>query len=287
MMGGVGSLRLCSTASGAAATESVEFRLDRLDGDLTGVVVFRMNRPRAMNAISRSLLGSFYDAVEEVRFDRSARVIVLKSDVAGAFCAGADLKERAKMSPEEVPGFVSKARGLMAEFGALGQPVIAALDGVALGGGLEMALAADIRTASAEARLGLTETKLAIIPGAGGTQNLPRLVGKARAKELIFTGRIIDGSEAAALGIVNAVAPQNEAGDAAYQLALNMAKEILPNGPVALRAAKLAINQGMEMDLASGLQTEMLAYQMVVPTKDRLEGLKAFKEKRKPVYTGN
>ena len=166
------------------------------------------------------------------------------------------------MTPEEVPAFVNRARGLMSELEALPQPVIAALDGVALGGGLEMALAADLRVASARARLGLTETRLAIIPGAGGTQRLPRLIGPAKAKELIFTARIVGGAEAAELGLVNRLA-DGSAEDAAYEAALEMAVEILPNGPIALKAAKLAINQGSEVDLASALQTEMLCYQMV------------------------
>lgn len=165
-------------------------------------------------------------------------------------------------------------------------PVIAALDGTALGGGLEMSLACDLRVAADTAKLGLVETKLAIIPGAGGTQRLPRLINPAIAKELIFTGRVVDGSSAHKLGIVNHVVPQSTNGDAAYVKALQLAREILPNGPVAVEMAKKAINRGCQLDLNSGMGVEEACYAQVIPTKDRVEGLKAFKEKRKPEYTG-
>lgn len=165
-------------------------------------------------------------------------------------------------------------------------PIIAALDGVALGGGLEMALSCDLRVAADTTKMGLVETKLAIIPGAGGTQRLPRIVGPAMAKELIFTGRVIDGAEAFKLGLVNRVVAQNQEGDAAYGKALELAKEILPQGPIALRMAKTAIDRGIEVDLDTGLTIEEFCYAQVIPTKDRLEGLMAFKEKRSPRYKG-
>ncbi|XP_047229235.1 methylglutaconyl-CoA hydratase, mitochondrial isoform X2 [Girardinichthys multiradiatus] len=200
--------------------------------------------------------------------------------------AGADLKERAKMAQNEVGPFVSKARALITELDNLSVPTIAAIDGAALGGGLEMALACDIRIASSSAKMGLVETKLAIIPGAGGTQRLPRVIGVSLAKELIFTARIVDGKEAYRLGLVNHSVEQNDSGDAAYLHALELAREINPQGPIAVRMAKLAINQGIEVDLSTGLAIEEACYAQVVPTKDRLEGLAAFKEKRRPHYKG-
>lgn len=218
------------------------------------------------------------------------RVLIIRSVVPGIFCAGADLKERFTMSTSEVTQFVSKLQALSSRIYHFPTPTIAAIDGVALGGGLEYALAADLRVASANAKLGLVETKLAIIPGAGGTQYLSRLLPVNIAKELIFTGRIIDGTnDAAAMiqyGLVNSVVEQNAQGDAAYQRALQLAEEILTSGPIALRAAKLAINAGTQVDLASGLIIEGCCYQQVINTKDRLEGLAAFREKRKPEYTG-
>uniref|UniRef100_A0A8K9X2G7 AU RNA binding protein/enoyl-CoA hydratase n=1 Tax=Oncorhynchus mykiss TaxID=8022 RepID=A0A8K9X2G7_ONCMY len=200
--------------------------------------------------------------------------------------SGADLKERAKMHQSEVGPFVSKARALISELGNLPMPTIAAIDGAALGGGLEIALSCDIRIASNNAKLGLTETKLAIIPGAGGTQRLPRAIGVALAKELIFAARAIDGTEAKRLGLVSHAVEQNKSGDAAYLRALDLAREFNPNGPIAIRMAKLAINQGIEVDLNTGLAIEEACYAQVIPTKDRLEGLAAFKEKRPPRFKG-
>lgn len=149
-----------------------------------------------------------------------------------------------------------------------------------------MALACDIRTVADNALLGLVETKLAIIPGAGGTQRLPRILNPALAKELIFTARIFKGAAAYEMGICNHSVPQNDSKDAAYLKALELAKEILPNGPIGVRMAKKAIDKGMQVDLNTGYAIEEACYAQVIPTKDRLEGLKAFAEKRKPEYKG-
>ncbi|XP_044796256.1 methylglutaconyl-CoA hydratase, mitochondrial isoform X3 [Bubalus kerabau] len=199
---------------------------------------------------------------------------------------GADLKERAKMSSSEVGPFVSKIRAMINEIANLPVPTIAAIDGLALGGGLELALACDIRVAASSAKMGLVETKLAIIPGGGGTQRLPRAIGMSLAKELIFSARVLDGQEAKSVGLISHVLEQNQEGDAAYRKALDLAREFLPQGPVAMRVAKLAINQGMEVDLVTGLAIEEACYAQTIPTKDRLEGLLAFKEKRTPRYKG-
>ncbi|KAG8596074.1 hypothetical protein GDO81_001722 [Engystomops pustulosus] len=225
-------------------------------------------------------------AVDSLKGNNKVRTVILRSEVPGVFCAGADLKERAKMHPSEVGPFVSKARALMNEFANLPMPTIAALDGAALGGGLEMALASDIIVAASSAKMGLVETKLAIIPGAGGTQRLPRAVGVALAKELIFSARVLDGIEAKSIGLVSHVVEQNEEGDAAYRRAVALAREFITQGPIAMRMAKLAINQGIEVDLATGLAIEEACYAQVIPTKDRMEGLLAFKEKRPPRYKG-
>ncbi|XP_012629287.1 methylglutaconyl-CoA hydratase, mitochondrial isoform X3 [Microcebus murinus] len=199
---------------------------------------------------------------------------------------GADLKERAKMNSSEVGPFVSKIRAVINDIANLPVPTIAAIDGLALGGGLELALACDIRVAASSAKMGLVETKLAIIPGGGGTQRLPRAIGMSLAKELIFSARVLDGQEAKGVGLVSHVLEQNQEGDAAYRKALDLAREFLPQGPVAMRVAKLAINQGMEVDLVTGLAIEEACYAQIIPTKDRLEGLLAFKEKRPPRYKG-
>lgn len=190
------------------------------------------------------------------------------------------------MTQSDVGKFVTSLRSLMDQIHNLPIPVIAALDGTALGGGLEISLACDIRVAASDTKMGLVEAKLAIIPGAGGTQRLPRLINPSIAKELIYTARILDGTTAKNLGLVNHVVSQNSNGDSAFLKSLEIAREILPNGPVAVQMAKKAINRGSQVDLSTGLAIEEACYAQVIPTKDRLEGLQAFKEKRKPVYTG-
>ncbi|XP_046580849.1 methylglutaconyl-CoA hydratase, mitochondrial-like isoform X1 [Haliotis rubra] len=264
-----------------------EFHLNYLDGDRKGIVVFSMRRFKARNSMGRNIIQMMIDGLEEVKFDTSIRALIIRSEVPGVFCAGADLKERAQMTNAQVAAFVQKLRSTVNDIHNFPVPVIAAIDGAALGGGLEMALGCDLRVASTSAKMGLVETKLAIIPGAGGTQRLPRVLGPALAKELIYTGRVLDGQQAAQIGLVNHCVDQNEAGDAAYLRSLTLAEEILPQGPIALRMAKQAINRGLEVELESGLKFEEAYYAQVIPTKDRIEGLTAFKEKRPPKYQGH
>jgi len=273
------------TTTSAPSTEQ-DLVVEYLEENDHGIVVLGINRPKAMNALSKNLVKNLSSAIDAVKFDKNCRVVIIRSHAKGAFCAGADLKERAQMTPAEVGPFVAKGREIIGAWDKLPMPVIAAIDGVALGGGLEMALACDLRVASHDAKLGLTETRLAIIPGGGGTQRLPRVVGLGKAKELIYTARILNGRDAESIGLVNHCVDQNENGDAAYQRSLALAREILPNGPIGIQMAKNAINKGTEVDLASGLNYEEAYYAQVIPTKDRIEALKAFKEKRKPVFKG-
>lgn len=250
-----------------------------------GIAVIGLNRGPAKNAFSRSLVDSLIDAVEVLRHDKNVRVVILRSLVPGIFCAGADLKERASMTQAETERFVNKLRGVLTQIEQqLPMPTIAALDGAALGGGLEMALACDLRTAARDTKLGLVETRLAIMPGAGGTQRLPRVLNVSLAKELIFTARVFNGQEAQEMGVVNHAVEQNETKDAAYLKALQLAEEILPNGPIGVQMAKKAIDKGIQVDLNTGYAIEEACYAQIIPTKDRVEGLKAFAEKRKPIY---
>jgi methylglutaconyl-CoA hydratase len=260
----------------------MELRLERLEGKDAGIILLGLDRPAAKNALGRQLMAEFRQALTDLRSDPAVRVVVVHSLVPGVFCAGADLKERAGMSQVEASAFVQGLRAAFTELEDLPMPVIAALDGAAFGGGLELALAADLRVAGGDAIMGLVETALAIIPGAGGTQRLPRLIGASRAKELIFTARRIGAAEAERLGLVDRVVAAGGALDAA----LALAREILPNGPVALRMAKQAVNRGLQLGRNSGLAFEQACYAQVIPTKDRLEGLAAFREKRKPQYRG-
>ncbi len=247
-----------------------------------GILTLTLNRPEVMNSLNFELLHRLRDQVDQVRHRRDVRVIVITGAGEKAFCSGADLKERAGLPPEKVKEFIFTIRNLFTAIEQLGMPVIAAVNGVALGGGTELALACDIRIASTAATLGLTETRLAIIPGAGGTQRLPRLIGRGKAKELIFTGRRVESAEALQIGLVNRVVPP----EALMDECRRMAAMICETGPIAIEQAKYAINHGLETDLATGLAIESAAYWVTIPTEDRLEGLTAFREKRKPVYKG-
>uniref|UniRef100_A0A023GKJ9 Putative enoyl-coa hydratase n=1 Tax=Amblyomma triste TaxID=251400 RepID=A0A023GKJ9_AMBTT len=275
-----------AASSATFPTSADEIVVEKLSGEHAGIAVLGFNRPRAKNAIGRVFLKQLEATLDCLKYDDSLRVLIVRSLVPGVFCAGADLKERAAMPVREVGPFVARLRGATVALDDIPVPTIAAMDGAALGGGLEFALSCDLRVASNSAKMGLVETTLAIIPGAGGTQRLPRVVGRAKAKELIFTGRVLDGEQAEEIGLVNYVVEQNKEGDAAFQRALKLAEEIRPQGPIALRMAKLAINKGMDVPISNGLDYERAYYVQVTQSKDRVEGLTAFKEKRKPNYIG-
>lgn len=268
------------------AARSSDILVDQLSENNAGIFVISFNRPTVKNAVSRNMMKQLSETLDKLQFDKKVRVIILRSSSPGIFCAGADLKERLTLSQEEVNQTVSRFRSLTMQIESTPIPVIAAMDGFALGGGFEIALACDIRVASSEAKFGLVETKLAIIPGAGGTQRLPRIVGPSIAKELIFTGRIIDAKSAKEYGIVNHVVEQNDSKDAAFAKAIQISQEILPNGPIGVKMAKTAINKGLQVDMNTGCSIEEHCYARIIPTTDRLEGLNAFVEKRKPIYKG-
>lgn len=171
--------------------------------DHKGIAVIQMNRPDAKNALSKSLVERLAGAVDKLSHDKNVRVVVVRSLVPGIFCAGADLKERKHLTPPEVARFVTNLRQLFVNIENLPMPVISAIDGAALGGGLELSLACDIRITSNKTKLGLVETKLAIMPGAGGTQRLPRIINPSLAKELIYTGRVFTGEDAVKMGLAS------------------------------------------------------------------------------------
>ncbi|MEX1025060.1 MAG: enoyl-CoA hydratase-related protein [Planctomycetota bacterium] len=249
------------------------------EGDLGWIT---LQRPEVMNCLSFPTLRRFRTLLEELREDLSLRALLITGAGEKAFCAGADLKERRTMPDERVPEFVRHIRGLMDDVEAMPQPTIAVINGFAFGGGTELALASDLRIVAEHVTLGLTEVTLAIIPGAGGTQRLPRLIGKSRAKDLILTGRRVGAAEAEAIGLANRVAPAAELRARAAELGGTIAA----NGPIAVRAAKDAIDRGVELPMEAALEHEARCYQRVLGTSDRLEALKAFAEKRKPAFQG-
>ncbi|NIL99947.1 MAG: enoyl-CoA hydratase [Acidobacteria bacterium] len=234
-----------------------------------------------VNALGRQLVADLEEALKNLKDDPQVRCLVLRSG-GKHFCAGADLKERRTMSAEEVEAFVPRLAGVCHGVAALPFPTIAAVRGAAAGGGCELALGCDLRILAEDARIGLRETALAIIPGAGGTQRLPRLVGMATAKRWIFGAEMHAAAAALADGVADRVVPTAEL-DAAAQA---WAKTIASNGPVALRLAKKAIEEGADLPMPEALEREWECYQGVLGTADRVEALKAFAEKRPPKFEG-
>lgn len=241
-----------------------------------------INREDALNAFNYDTLKDLQDTVERIRVNPEVRIVIFTGAGDKAFSVGADLKERKSLSNEEVKRNIYKINEVFNAIDQLPQPTIALMNGYAFGGGMELALACDFRIVAEKTLLGLTETSLAIIPGAGGTQRLPRLIGQAKALELILTARRIPSEEAYQFGLVTQVVPREKI----LETAVDWANRILQNGPVGVQQAKFAIKQGMNADLATGLQIERKAYEVTIPTEDRIEALQAFSEKRKPVFRG-
>ncbi len=246
------------------------------------IAIMAFNRPQAMNALSTQTAREILAALEEMEQDNEVFAAVFTAEGDRAFCVGADLKERKTMTREEM----KKQRALFVKtFTAVAEfpkPLVAAVNGYALGGGCEFALCCDFIIAAERATFGLPEVGLAIIPGGGGTQLLPRVIGRNRAKELIFTGRRISAREAYDIGLVNHVVPD----DQLMEKTMEIMREITKNGPIALQQAKRAINLGVELELHTALALEAECYNVCLATEDRDEGLRAFNEKRKPVYRG-
>ncbi|WP_048602595.1 enoyl-CoA hydratase-related protein [Rubeoparvulum massiliense] len=241
-----------------------------------------LRRPEVHHALNRQMVEDLGIAIEQCAHTPNLRVVILAAEGSSSFCAGADLTERSRMSVEDVRRFVRELSFTFTHLSKLRVPVIAAMTGNAFGGGLELAMAADIRILAERASVGLTETSWAIIPGAGGTQRLPQLVGVGKAKELIYTACRISAREAWRIGLVQQIAPQEEV----LKQAETMAAVIAANGPVAIQQAKKALDMGSHLTLEERLQLEQEAYERVIGTQDRLEGLRAFQEKRKPIYRG-
>jgi enoyl-CoA hydratase len=238
-----------------------------------------INRPRFLNALNRSTLKELTDAFAQLNGDQGVRVIIITGS-GKAFIAGADISEMKEYTPEQARDFSEMGHMTMDAIQNTGKPVIAAVNGFALGGGFELALACDIILASETAKLGLPEVNLGLIQGFGGTQRLSRLVGKALAKELIFTGDAISAERAYEMGIVNRLFPPDELLPEAKNMAQNMAQK----GPIALKLAKRAIDSGYNKELSEGCELEKAAFVESFTTSDSKEGMKAFLEKRKPVF---
>src|SRR5213594_287857 len=245
-----------------------------------GVAVITINRPDKLNALNDQVMAELADVAERLATDDDIRGAILTGAGPKAFVAGADIGDLAQQGPFDGKARALRGQSVLRRLETCGKPVLAAVNGFALGGGCELAMACHLRVASESAKFGQPEVKLGIGPGYGGTVRLPRLVGKGRALELLLTGQMIDAQEAWRLGLVNRVVPADRLLDEAEQLL----RSILENGPLAIRACLEAVDAGLEMSLDQALLLEANHFGLLSGTRDMREGTRAFLEKRKPVF---
>ncbi len=247
-----------------------------------GVAVVTINRPKALNALNKDVLEELATAFSELESNENVACVILTGSGSKAFVAGADIAEMQALDAVSAEHFAKLGHALLNTIEKFPKPVIAAVNGFALGGGCELAMACDIRIAAENARFGQPEVNLGVIPGFGGTLRLARLVGKGRAKELIFTGDMIDAQEAYRIGLANKVATAEEL----LTKARSMATKIASKGPVAVRFAKESVDNGLEMDLDRAGRFEAGLFGLCFATADQKEGMQAFLEKRPAKFTG-
>ncbi|MCD6445911.1 enoyl-CoA hydratase/isomerase family protein [Candidatus Bathyarchaeota archaeon] len=247
-----------------------------------GVATITLNRPEALNAFNDEVVNEVLQALEDAEKDENIRVVVLTGAGEKAFSAGADIKTMKGFNALKARELSLLGEKLCSTIEKLEKPVIAAINGYALGGGLEVAMACDLRLASEKAKMGQTEINIGLIPGWGGTQRLTRLIGKTKAKELIFTGKIIDAKTAEQIGLVNMVIPAEQFRETVQKFA----RELASKAPIALKIAKALINKGADMSLDAAIALEREGFGVIGSTEDLQEGVTAFIEKRKPVFKG-
>ncbi len=248
----------------------------------SGVVIVTLNRPEKMNALNKEVFEQLRDLISLLESDNTARVLILTGSGDKAFCVGADLKERQGMNEKDILLRLEFVKKIYLSLERLKIPTIAAINGTALGGGLELAMTCDLRVAAEKVLLGLPEVDLAIMPGNGGTQRLSRLIGLSKSLELILLAKKITAEEALTLHLINATAPPSNV----MKTAMQMANKIMESGPIGIQQAKLAIRGGYQRSYEHALDFELECYKTVLYSKDRTEGIKAFIEKRRPVYRG-
>jgi enoyl-CoA hydratase len=246
-----------------------------------GLGILTINRPEALNALNSQVLKEIYFLLEEIEKDDEVKVIIVTGQGDKAFAAGTDIKKMENLVCNEARDLAMLARKTIDKIEALKKPVIAAINGFALGGGCELAMACDLRIGSERAKMGQPEINLGVIPGSGGTQRLPRLVGPSIAKRLIFTGELVDAKTALEMGLVDKIVPY----DQLMEETKKMATTIASKSKIALALAKSAINRGLDLDLRTGLDYEIECFAQCFATSDQKEGMRAFSEKRKPVFT--
>ena len=253
-----------------------------LEVESDGIAIVKINRPKALNALNEATVYEIGAMFDQLAMDNAVKVIIVTGSGDKSFIAGADITEMKTKTAIEGRRWGQLAQGVFSKIENIPKPVIAAINGYALGGGCELAMACDIRIASEKAKFGQPEVSLGIPPGFGGTQRLPRLVGKGRAKELLFTGDMIDAAEAYRIGLVNQVVAPQELINAAK----TMARKILSRAPIAVQVCKSAVNEGLNVDLDSGIAYEAEVFGLCFATEDQKEGMTAFMEKRKANFIG-
>ncbi len=260
----------------------MSFRHILFEPDAEGMVVLTISRPAKLNALNGEVLGELEEAVGRFETDASLRAMIVTGAGGKAFVAGGDIAELAGLTPAEAETYALRGQRLFRRLETAGKPSIAAINGYALGGGLELALACTLRVAAAGAMLGLPEVRLGVIPGYGGTQRLPRLVGRARALDLMLGGEPVNAAEAHRIGLVDHVVEEARL----IEFARSLAGRILKNGPLAVALAMRAVDVGLNTGIEEGLRFEATAFGLAAASEDRREGLRAFLEKRAPVFTG-
>lgn len=246
------------------------------------IAIITLNRPKVLNALNRKAMAELDQVIMRIERDSKLTAAVITGSGSRAFSSGADIGEIWDLIPAESPSLARRGQAVLSRLESMEKPVVAGINGFALGAGCELALACTFRVATETAQFGFPEIKRGIIPGYGGTQRLPRLIGKGRALEIILTGRMVDAWEAYQLGLVNKVVPEAQLMDASIQLL----EEVLQNAPIAIRMALQSVNQGINMDLERGLAYEANLFGICFTTEDKQEGIRAFREKRLPQFKG-
>lgn len=252
------------------------------DVDGERIALITINRPDKLNALNRDTIAELRDAFGRVETDTGIRALILTGAGDKSFVAGADINELGVLTPVEAQAYAAYGQGVLRQLETMGKPSAAAINGFALGGGLELAMACTVRFASPSAKLGQPEVKLGILPGYGGTQRLPRLVGRGRALEMLLSGEPVEAAEAHRIGLVNAVVAQTELLEHSRQ----WLRKVLANAPAALALTMQAVDVGLNCGLEEGLRFEAAALALTASTEDKTEGTRAFLEKRRPVFTG-
>lgn len=260
----------------------MSYSLISFGADGGGVATVAINRPEKRNALNAALIAELDEAFERAAADPAVRGLIVTGAGDKAFAAGADIAEIAALSPAEAREFARRGQRVFRRLETMGKPSVAAVNGYALGGGLELAMACTVRFAAAEAQLGQPEARLGLVPGYGGTQRLPRLVGRGRALELLLSGEPVGAEEALRIGLVNRVTPRERL----LEESREWLAKALGNAPLAMALAMEAVDVGLEAGAAAGLEFEAAAFGLAAATADAREGMRAFLEKRSPAFAG-